>query len=151
MKKLIVILVTLITFSSKAQNNKDTVGSICVPYPIMKNIQTDLLVGDSAVAVLNVTSLEVKELKNKILFQMNEIDNYKLESDNLKTMNENIKKQMSLNESIVKTLKSDYTVLSKAYKRNKVRNTVVEILGFAAGIFITAEAIHYKNLYIKHM
>ena len=153
MKKVILFFLSAFSFLSlSAQINKsDAVGDVCVPYPVMKSIQTDLLIGDSATAVLNVTNFEVKELKRKIFEQMNQIDNLKSSENNLKAMNDNLKKQIDLNNSIVNSIKSDYNKLNKSYKRNKVKNTILQVVGIGAGIFITAQAIRYRNLYIKHM
>ena len=152
MKKLVVILFSFISFTSlKAQPNNSTVGDICVPYPVMKGIQTDLLVGDSAKAILGISNLEITQLKNKVLFHMNEADNYKAQADNLKAINENLKKQISLNDAVVNTLKSDYRVLRKAYRINRTRSTVFEILEAAGALLIAYEALRYRNLYIKHM
>ena len=152
MKKLVVILFSFISFTSlKAQSNNSTVGDICVPYPVMKGIQTDLLVGDSAKAILGVSNLEITQLKNKVLFHMNEADNYKAQADNLKSINDNLKKQISLNDAVVNTLKSDYNVLRRAYRINRTRSTVFEILEAAGALLIAYEALRYRSLYIKHM
>ena len=82
---------------------------------------------------------------------MNEADNYKAQADNLKAINDNLKKQISLNDAVVNTLKSDYRVLRKAYRINRTRSTVFEILEAAGALLIAYEALRYRNLYIKHM
>ena len=152
MKQLLVFFTfCLLVFNLKAQPKNNTVGDICFPYPVMKDIQTDLLIGDSAIAVLKITNYEVAELKNKLLLQMQEVETYKGSNNNLKIMNENLEKQVSLNESIVNTLKSDYANLSKIYKRNKIRNTILQIAGVAGGVFLGCEVIRFRNLYIKTM
>jgi hypothetical protein len=154
MKKLLLFLLFVLLvmgINAQVKKNKDTVGDVCVPYPIMKTIQTDLLVGDSAVAVLNITNVEVRELKNKVLFHMNEAENLRLSVSNLKSINDNLTQQASLHEGIVNTLKQDYNVLSKSFKRNKVKNTIWDILLIGGAAILTGELLYYRNLYIKTM
>jgi len=154
MKKLLLFLLFVLLvmgINAQVKKNKDTVGDVCVPYPIMKTIQTDLLVGDSAVAVLNITNVEVRELKNKVLFHMNEAENLRLSVSNLKSINDNLTKQASLHEGIVNTLKQDYNVLSKSFKRKKIKNTIWDILLIGGAAILTGELLYYRNLYIKTM
>jgi hypothetical protein len=154
MKKLTTIfLITLLSalVSNAQKNTRDTTGDVCIPYPIIKSIQTDLLIGDSAKALLTIASTESSLLKRQVFDQMNAIDNYKVSEANLKVQIKNLTEQVSMYKGSYTTLENNFNILSKKYRKNRVKNTLWDILLIGGGIIVTGEMLHYRNLYIKQM
>lgn len=152
MKKLTLIFFSLLllTLTSNGQI-KDTTSPVCIPYPIIKSIQTDLLIGDSAKALLSISSTESALLKRQVFDQMNAIDNYKASETNLKAQIKNLSEQVSMHKGSYGALENNFNVLSKKYTKNQVKNTLWDILLIGGAAFITAEMLHYRKLYIKQM
>jgi len=145
------ILLLVLAFICNAQKNTDTVGDVCIPYPVIKSIQTDLLIGDSAKALLSVTSTETALLKRQVFDQMNAIDLYKSSETNLKDQIKNLTEQVSMYKGSYGPLENNFNILSKKYRKNQVKNTLWDILLIGGGIIVTAEMLHYRDLYIKKM
>ena len=152
MKKstLIFLSLLLLTLSSNAQI-KDTTSPVCIPYPVIKSIQTDLLIGDSAKAMLSVSSAESMLLRRQIFDQMNAIDLYKSSDANLKTQIKNLNEQANIYKRTNGVLENNFNLLSKKYRKNRVKNTVWDILLIGGAAVLTAEMLHYRKLYIKGM
>jgi hypothetical protein len=140
----------LLTLTSNGQI-KDTTSPVCIPYPVIKSIQTDLLIGDSAKALLSVSTSETALLKRQVFDQMNAIDNYKASDANLKAQIKNLTEQVSMHGGAYKTLENNFNVLSKKYRKNQVKNTLWDILLIGGAAIITAEMLHYRDLYMKKM
>jgi hypothetical protein len=152
MKKLTLIFLFVLTLNSISNAQiKDTISPVCIPYPVIKSIQTDLLIGDSAKALLSVTSTESALLKRQIFDQMNAIDLYKSSEKNLKIQIKNLNEQLNMHKGSYGALENNFNVLSKKYTKNQVKNTLWDILLIGGISFITAEMLHYRKLYIKHM
>ena len=153
MKKLTTIfLITLLSaLVSNAQKITDTMGDVCIPYPIIKTIQTDLLIGDSAKALLTIASTESSLLKRQVFDQINAIDLYKSSEANLKAQIKNLSEQVSMNKGAYTALENNFNVLSNKYRKNKVKNTLWDVLLIGGAFILTSEMLHYRDLYIKHM
>ena len=152
MKKstLIFLSLLLLTLSSNAQI-KDTTSPVCIPYPVIKSIQTDLLIGDSAKALLSLSTTESILLKRQVFDQKNAIDNYKASDANLKAQIKNLTEQVSMNSGAYRTLENNFNVLSKKYRKNKVKNTFWDVVLIGGAAILTAEMLHYRDLYLKKM
>ena len=144
------ILLLVLAFICNAQK-ADTLRDVCIPYPVIKSIQTDLLIGDSAKALLSVTSTESALLKRQVFDQMNAIDLYKSSENNLKIQIKNLNEQVNMHKGSYGTLENNFNVLSKKYTKNQVKNTLWDILLIGGISFITAEMLHYRDLYLKKM
>jgi hypothetical protein len=144
------LLLLLLVFVCNAQKT-DTVRDVCIPYPVIKSIQTDLLIGDSAKALLSVTSTETALLKRQVFDQMNAIDLYKSSETNLKDQIKNLTEQVSMYKGSYGPLENNFNILSKKYRKNQVKNTLWDILLIGGSIIVTAEMLHYRDLYIKKM
>ena len=144
------ILLLLLAFICNAQKT-DTTRDVCIPYPVIKSIQTDLLIGDSAKALLSVSTTETALLKRQVFDQMNAIDNYKASETNLKAQIKNLTEQVSMYKGAYAPLENNFNALSKKYRKNRVKNTLWDILLIGGGIIVTGEMLHYRNLYIKQM
>ena len=149
-KSTITILLLVLAFISNAQKT-DTTRDVCIPYPVIKSIQTDLLIGDSAKALLSVSTTETALLKRQVFDQMNAMDLYKASEANLKAQIKNLSEQVSMHKGSYGALENNFNVLSKKYTKNQVKNTLWDILLIGGAAFITAEMLHYRKLYIKHM
>ena len=145
------ILLLLLAFICNAQKNTDTVRDVCIPYPVIKSIQTDLLIGDSAKALLSITSTESALLKRQVFDQTNAIDLYKSSENNLKIQIKNLTEQVSMHKGAYGALENNFNVLSKKYRKNRVKNTVWDILLIGGAAVLTAEMLHYRDLYLKKM
>ena len=149
-KSTITILLLVLAFISNAQKT-DTTRDVCIPYPVIKSIQTDLLIGDSAKALLSVSTTETALLKRQVFDQMNAMDLYKASEANLKAQIKNLSEQVSMHKGSYGALENNFNVLSKKYTKNQVKNTLWDILLIGGAAFITAEMLHYRKLYIKQM
>jgi hypothetical protein len=145
------LLLLLLVFVCNAQKNTDTVGDVCIPYPVIKSIQTDLLIGDSAKALLSVTSTETALLKRQVFDQMNAIDLYKSSETNLKDQIKNLTEQVSMYKGSYGPLENNFNILSKKYRKNQVKNTLWDIVLIGGVFILTGEMLHYRDLYIKKM
>jgi hypothetical protein len=142
----------LLAFICNAQKNtSDTVRDVCIPYPVIKSIQTDLLIGDSAKALLSVSTTETALLKRQVFDQMNAIDNYKASDANLKAQIKNLTEQVSMHKGSYDALENNFNVLSKKFRKNKVKNTLWDVLLIGGAVILTGEMLHYRDLYLKKM
>jgi hypothetical protein len=152
MKKLTeIILLLLISVIGYGQNKQDTTGDVCIPYPVIKNIQTDLLIGDSAKAMLNVSSSEIALLRRQVFDQMNLIDSHKASEKNFQQQVDNLKQQLGIHVTMYNTVEKNFNKLSKEYKRAKVKHIVTDMfLGLGIAL-VTERALYYRRLWIRHM
>jgi hypothetical protein len=143
------ILLLVLAFICNAQKNTDTVRDVCIPYPVIKSIQTDLLIGDSAKALLSVTSTESALLKRQIFDQMNAIDLYKSSENNLKIQIKNLNEQVNMHKGAYGALENNFNSLSKQYRKKRIKNTIFEIVLVTGVGVLTGQMLHYRDLYIK--
>lgn len=145
MKKLTnTILLLLLVFICNAQKI-DTVGDICIPYPIIKSIQTDLLIGDSAKAMLSLTEFELNLTKQKLSYKDSLILNGKMKEINLIEQIKNEKFQKEYYVSLYNTSEKNYTALEKTFKRYKTKKTFTDILFIGATSVLTGTLIYIKT------
>jgi len=152
MKKLTTIaLLLFLLVTVKAQNTQDTVGDVCIPYPVIKSIQTDLLIGDSAKALLTLSSTEISLLKRKTFDQMNMIDNYKASEKTFQQQIDNLKQQVGIHVTMYNTVQKNFDQLSKQYRRTKIKHTVRDMFLVLGIGLVTERALYYRRLYIRTM
>lgn len=147
----ILVLILLSAFVSNAQNITDTMGDVCIPYPVIKNIQTDLLIGDSAKALLSIVSTESLILKEKIDEQNSIIDKYKTSQNNLNLQIQNLKDQVAIHVNMYDMSERSFDRLSKQYRKTKVRNKFWNIVLITGTAVLAGEMLHYRSLYKKRL
>lgn len=133
MKKIIVLVLILI--SSFAYGQKKDV--VCFPSSVAKQMAKDLIIGDSAKALLSLASEEIITLKEKIEYQ----DTLLVEADRFRSSVE----QLAANEKAQKNnyiglytnCNTQFAALSRENKRLKVRSRFINILGGAALVSLT--------------
>jgi hypothetical protein len=149
-KSVMIIFLVLLGLSLFAQNTNDTMGDICIPYPVIKSIQTDLLIGDSAKAMLSISNTESILLKKQIFDQANAIDNYKASDINLKAQIKNLNEQMIMYKGSYVTLENNFNILSKEHRKTKVKNKVWNIILITGSAVLAGEMLYYRELYRRH-
>jgi hypothetical protein len=127
MKKLLLIIVLFLPFIIKAQLCKDT-NYIHIPNKVGKQIALDLNRLDSLIAVSKVCDKEVGLLNRKILFKDSIIGTMEQKEINYKTLIEKEKEKF-------KIVEEQNTELRTEIKKNKTKNTFIQIIG---GAFITS-------------
>ena len=146
----ILVLLLVLAFSSNAQNTVDTMGTVCIPYPVIKSIQTDLLIGDSARELLSIVSTESLILKEKIDEQSDIIDKYKTAQNNLNLQLINLKSQVDIHVKLYDLSESRFSRLSNEFRKAKIRNKFWNIVLITGTAVLTGELLYYRSLYIKN-
>jgi hypothetical protein len=146
----ILVLLLVLAFSSNAQNTVDTMGSVCIPYPVIKSIQTDLLIGDSAKELLSIVSTESLILKEKIDEQNSVIDRYKIAQNNLNLQINNLKDQVNIHVNMYDLSENKFNRLSKEFRKTKIRNKFWNIVLITGTAVLAGEMLYYRSLYIKN-
>ena len=133
MKKLIVLIgIILLGITSNAQMSHDT-GSICMPTAVAKQVAADLIVGDSAKAMLSLTMDELDLTKQKLGYKDSLILTAKLTELNLKEQIRNEQGQKQGYIALLDDSKKQFALLAKEYKRYKVKKKFTDIL-FTGGL-----------------
>ena len=132
--KQFIILFGIILFSIKiqAQTHQDT-GSICMPTAIAKQVAADLIVGDSAKAMLYLTIDELDLTKQKLNYKDSMIFTGKIKEINLMEQIRNEQSQKNGYINLLEDSKKQYADLAKKYKRYKVKKTFTDVL-FVGGL-----------------
>ena len=116
MKKLI-ILIGIILFSINAHAQPDVV---CMPADVAKQVARDLVIGDSAKALLNVAMEELNITNDKMSYKDSLILNSKLMEINLKTQIGNEQKQKLEVQSLYSNCKNEYASLAKKERKTRI-------------------------------
>ena len=133
MKKLIVIL-TILTSSASAQTKSLDTSVVCMPYSIAKQVSEDLLIGDSAQAMLEITQQELLVSQEKIDYKDSIILNSRLKEINLNEQIKTQKEQVENYKTLYENVKSQYKTESKKLRHQKAKNGTI----VGAGIMIIA-------------
>jgi len=142
MKQLIILLsVMLFSFSSKAQVSTD--NSVCMPVEVAKQVAADLIVGDSAKAMLALTEKELDLSKEKLEYKDSLILTAKLKEINLMDQVRNERTQKEAYVSLYNDAKNQYANLSKTYKRYRTKKTFTDVL-FITGITALTGLLIFK-------
>jgi len=142
MKQLIILFsVMLFSFSSKAQVSTD--NSVCMPVEVAKQVAADLIVGDSAKAMLALTEKELDLSKEKLEYKDSLILTAKLKEINLMDQVRNERTQKEAYISLYNDAKNQYANLSKTYKRYRTKKTFTDVL-FITGITALTGLLIFK-------
>lgn len=142
MKQLIILFsVILFSFSSKAQVPTD--NSVCMPVEVAKQVAADLIVGDSAKAMLALTEKELDLSKEKLEYKDSLILTAKLKEINLMDQVRNERTQKEAYVSLYNDAKNQYANLSKTYKRYRTKKTFTDVL-FITGITALTGLLIFK-------
>jgi len=142
MKQLIILLsIMLFSFSSKAQVSTD--NSVCMPVEVAKQVAADLIVGDSAKAMLALTEKELDLSKEKLEYKDSLILTAKLKEINLMDQVRNERTQKEAYVSLYNDAKNQYANLSKTYKRYRTKKTFTDVL-FITGITALTGLLIFK-------
>lgn len=142
--KQLIVLIAMVFFGVTAQGQvyRDT-GSVCMPTEVAKRVAKDLIVGDSAKAMLALTIDELDLQKQKLGYKDSLILTAKLKEINLieQVRNEQGQKQGYI--ALLNDCKTQYADLSKRYKKYKVKKTFTDIL-FTGGLITLAGLLIFK-------
>ena len=128
MKYLLTILICLISFTTLSQTQEE----ICMPVEVAKQVAADLIIGDSAKAMLTVTLDELELNREKISYKDSLIFNARLKEINFKDQIRICEEKNNNYNLLYEGVKKQYNVLAKDYKRLKVKKTFIQIVGVAA-------------------
>ena len=144
MKKIILLVSILFSIKLEAQTkvSVDT-NSVCMPVEIAKQVAADLITGDSAKAILSLTSEELDLTKAKLSYKDSIIVASKIKELNLldQVRNERLQKEGYI--TLLDDAKKQYATLSKEYKRYKVKKKLSDIL-FTGGLIALTGLLIYK-------
>lgn len=126
MKYVFILICTLLSFTASAQ--QDTSDAICMPTEVAKQIAEDLIVGDSAKALLALTEEELTITKEKLSFKDSLILTGKLKEINLNDQLRNEKKKTEAFTALYEDSKKQYATLAKEYKKYKVKKKFTDII-----------------------
>jgi hypothetical protein len=105
MKYLILIIGLFLSMMSYAQSSKVAVdtNSVCMPVEVARQVAADLVIGDSAKAMLSLTELELDITKQKLSYKDSLILNGRLKEINLLEQVRNEKFQKEYYVSLYQT------------------------------------------------
>lgn len=127
MKYIFTLLISLLSVIAIAQPQ----DQVCMPSEIAKQVAQDLIIGDSAKAVLTIALDELELTKEKMSFKDSLILNARLKEINLKDQVRICEEQNKNYNLLYEDSKKQFAVLSKKHKRLKAKKTFMEILGTA--------------------
>lgn len=119
---------TISSLSLFSQNVTPTTEFIKIPVPVVKRIVIDLVRGDSAMAQLQQSNLQLTELEKKSKMQDSIIVAYK-------TVDVNNQKIISNLERKVEIVEGEYKTVSKELKKQKVKSKFTNLL--SSGTILT--------------
>lgn len=127
MKYILTLIISLLSVTAIAQPQ----DQVCMPSSIAKQVAQDLIIGDSAKAVLTVALDELELTKEKMSFKDSLILNARLKELNLKDQVRICEEQNKNYNLLYEDSKKQFAVLAKKHKRLKAKKTFMEILGTA--------------------
>lgn len=127
MKTILTALICLLSFTSIAQDTEQ----VCMPTNVARQVAQDLVMGDSAKAMLTVTIDELDLTKEKLSFKDSLIFNARLKEINYQDQIRLKQKEVDSYVLLYEDSKKQYAVLAKKYRRYKVKQTFIKTLGIA--------------------
>lgn len=143
MKQLITLVILFFGLTAQAQVVRDS-GSICMPAVVAKQIASDLLKGDSAKVILNITSQELDITKSKMGYKDSIITAFKIKESLLSQQLRNETLQKEGYNALYNNVKIEYSTMAKSFKKYKVKSTFAIIILSAGVIASTGLLIYYK-------
>ena len=134
MRKLITIILISISAQVSAQTKSLDTSVVCMPYLIAKQVSEDLLIGDSAQAILELTQQELSATREKIDYKDSLILSSRLKEINLNEQIKTQKEQVENYKILYNNAKSQYKDENKKLRRQKAKNGTI----IGAGIIIIA-------------
>lgn len=134
MRKLITIILISISAQVSAQTKSLDTSVVCMPYLIAKQVSEDLLIGDSAQAILELTQQELYTTREKIDYKDSLILSSRLKEINLNEQIKTQKEQVENYKILYNNAKSQYKDESKKLRRQKAKNGTI----IGAGVMIIA-------------
>ena len=135
MRKLITIILISISAQVSAQTKSLDTSVVCMPYLIAKQVSEDLLIGDSAQAILELTQQELTTTREKIDYKDSLILSSRLKEINLNEQIKTQKEQVENYKILYENAKSQFKTEAKQVRRQKAK--IGTLLGSAIMI-ITA-------------
>lgn len=135
MRKLIAIILISISAQVSAQTKSLDTSVVCMPYLIAKQVSEDLLIGDSAQAILELTQQELTATREKIDYKDSLILSSRLKEINLNEQIKTQKEQVENYKILYDNAKSQFKTEAKQVRRQKAK--IGTLLGSAIMI-ITA-------------
>ena len=135
MRKLIAIILISISAQVSAQTKSLDTSVVCMPYLIAKQVSEDLLIGDSAQAILELTQQELTATREKIDYKDSLILSSRLKEINLNEQIKTQKEQVENYKILYENAKSQFKTEAKQVRRQKAK--IGTLLGSAIMI-ITA-------------
>ena len=142
MKQLILLIGIFFVIKAEAQTTHDT-ASVCMPSEIAKQVAQDLLIGDSAKAMLALTMKELDLTKGKLSYKDSIIFTDKLKELNYIEQIRNEQNQKAGYISLLDNSKKEYAILAKQHKKLRVKKTFTEII-LSAGLVTLATLLITK-------
>jgi hypothetical protein len=127
-KLMLFVVMTISNLSLFSQNVTPTTEFIKIPVPVVKRIVIDLVRGDSAMAQLQQSNLQLAELEKKSKIQDSMIVAYK-------TVDVNNQKIISNLEKKVEIVEREYKTVSKELRKQKVKSRFTNLL--SSGTILT--------------
>lgn len=131
MKYILTILLTLFSFALAAQDS----SSVCIPYPVAKQISLDLISGDSARDMLELAYEELSIQDRIISLKDSVIDTQKKKELNLMEQVRNERMAKDAYITMYEGLEKECDRVNKQYKKQKFINRIYKI-GFWGGLAI---------------
>jgi len=119
---------TISSLSLFSQNVTQNQEFIKIPVPVVRKIVVDLVKGDSAIAQLHQSNLMIKQLEAKTQVQDSIITSYK-------QVDANNKKIISNLERKVEIVETEFKVVSKELKKQKIKSRFTNLL--STGTIVT--------------
>ena len=129
MKYIFTLLLTSLALFSHGQEN----NQVCMPTTIAKQVAADLIIGDSAKALLSLAMEELDLTKAKLSYKDSLIFTAKLKELNYIEQIRNEQGQKAGCNALLENTKKEYAVLAKQHKKLKVKKTITDIL-FTGGL-----------------
>jgi len=131
MKSLLILLLTLLTLNSYSQDT----SSVCLPYPVARQISLDLISGDSARDMLDLAYEELSIQDRIISLKDSVIDTQKKKELNLTEQVRNERMAKDAYITMYDGLEKEYDRVNKQYKKQKFVNRIYKV-GFWGGLVI---------------
>jgi hypothetical protein len=141
MKKLILIFSIILFSSFKGYSQKQVDTTVCMPIGVAKQVAADLVTGDSAKAMLEVTIEELDLSNQKLSYKDSLIVTAKIKEMNLTEQVKNERFQKEATMALYSDLKKDYANLSKEYKTYRWKKKLSGALMVTGLVLLTAATI----------
>lgn len=141
MKKIILIFSIILFSSFKGYSQKQVDTTVCMPVEVAKQVAADLVTGDSAKAMLEVTIEELDLSNQKLSYKDSMIVSAKIKEINLMEQIKNEKSQKESYIALYTDSQRQFTNLSKEYKTYRWKKKLSGALMVTGLVLLTAATI----------